>query len=95
MFLPVAKFYFDTGSTSTAIVSLGGIAALIISFALVKRINKSNLWSRLFSLQEVSNEEAVTSNTGSQNNQVVHRRENILSKVFSKGWLRLHIVIIY
>ena len=68
MFLPVAKFSFDTDSTSTAVV--GGIVALIISCVLVKRINKSNLWSRLFYLQEVSSDESRSSNTSEQKNQV-------------------------
>ena len=46
IFLPVMKYSIDIGATSIA--SIGGIVAIIISYKLVKRINKSNLWSSLF-----------------------------------------------
>ena len=54
MFLPVMKFSIDTGGTSIA--AIGGIVAIIISYSLVKRINKSNLWASLFDKTEVINE---------------------------------------
>ena len=37
-----------SGTRPSAIAGVGGIVAIIISYRLVKRINKSNLWSRLF-----------------------------------------------
>ena len=46
MFLTVMKLSIDTGGTSIA--AIGGIIAIFISYALVKRINKSNLWAKLF-----------------------------------------------
>ena len=46
MFLPVMKYSIDMGATSLA--SIGGIVAIIISYRVVKRINKSNLWASLF-----------------------------------------------
>ena len=54
MFLPVMKLSIDTGGTSIA--AIGGIIAIFISYALVKRINKSNLWSRLFDEAEELND---------------------------------------
>ena len=46
MFLPVMKYSIDIGATSIA--SIGGIVAIIISYRLVKKINKYKLWSGLF-----------------------------------------------
>jgi TRAP-type C4-dicarboxylate transport system permease large subunit len=46
MFLAPMKYSIDMGATSIA--AIGGIVAIIISYKLVKRINKSNLWSSLF-----------------------------------------------
>ena len=46
MFLPVMKYSIDMGATSIA--AIGGIVAIIFSYKLVKRINKSSLWSSLF-----------------------------------------------
>ena len=54
IFLPVMKYSIDMGATSIA--SIGGIIAIIISYSLVKRIDKSNLWSKLFDETEVINE---------------------------------------
>ena len=42
-----------SGTRPSAIAGVGGIVAIIISYRLVKRINKSNLWSRLFYEAEV------------------------------------------
>ena len=53
MFLPVMKYSIDMGATSAA--AIGGIVAIIISYRLVTRINKSNLWSSLFDETEVDN----------------------------------------
>ena len=56
MFLPVMKYSIDMGATSIA--AIGGIVAIIISYSLVKKINKSNLWSRLFDKNEAINDVA-------------------------------------
>ena len=50
--------------------AISGIASIFISYLSVKRINNSNLWSRLFSLKEVSSDESGSSNTIEQKNQV-------------------------
>ena len=43
------KYSIDiVGFRSSSLIVIGGIVALIISFAIVKRISKSNLWSNLF-----------------------------------------------
>ena len=52
------------GTRPSGIAAIGGIIAIIISYKVVKRINKSNLWARLFDETEVisydlSLEEAV------------------------------------
>ena len=47
-FLFVGLSLSVNGTRPSAIAGVGGIAAILISYALVKRINKSNLWSRLF-----------------------------------------------
>ena len=54
MFLPVMKYSIDMGATSVA--AIGGIVAIIISYKVVKTINKSNLWASLFDKEEVVNE---------------------------------------
>ena len=46
MFLAPMKYSIDMGTTSIA--AIGGIIAIIISYRVVKRINKSNLWASLF-----------------------------------------------
>ena len=46
MFLAPMKYSIDMGATSIA--AIGGIVAIILSYKLVKRINKSSLWSSLF-----------------------------------------------
>jgi|TARA_B110000211_G_scaffold190051_1_gene216481 hypothetical protein len=46
MFLSPMKYSIDMGATSIA--AIGGVVAIIISYKVVKRINKSNLWSSLF-----------------------------------------------
>ena len=51
MFLPVMKYSIDMGATSAA--AIGGIVAIIISYRLVTRINKSNLWASLFDDEEI------------------------------------------
>ncbi len=54
MFLPVMKYSMDSGSVSAP--AIGGIVALIIAYIVIKRVNKSNLWLRLFDETEVKNE---------------------------------------
>ena len=54
MFLPVMKYSIDTGVTSIA--AIGGIIAIIISYSLVKKINASNLWSRIFDVTKSDND---------------------------------------
>ena len=54
MFLPLMKFSIDTGVTSIA--AIGGIIAIIISYSLVKKINASNLWSRIFDVTKSDND---------------------------------------
>tara|TARA_B100001142_G_scaffold201317_1_gene199887 strand:+ start:653 stop:1045 length:393 start_codon:yes stop_codon:yes gene_type:complete len=43
------------GTRPSGLIAIGGIVAIIISYRLVKRINKSKLWSRLFDETEVDN----------------------------------------
>lgn len=40
--------FAEVGARPSASIAIGGIVAIIISYRLVKRINKSNLWARLF-----------------------------------------------
>ena len=51
-FIPAALFfawsYSVNGARPSAIMGIGGIISIIISYKLVKRINKSNLWASLF-----------------------------------------------
>ena len=54
MFLAPMKYSIDMGATSIA--AIGGIVAIIFSYKLVKRINKSNLWASLFDETELVNE---------------------------------------
>lgn len=42
-----------SGTRPSAIPAVGGIVAIIISYRLVKRINKSNLWSNLFNEKDI------------------------------------------
>jgi hypothetical protein len=79
MFLPVMKYSIDMGATSAA--AIGGIVAIIISYRLVKRINKSKLWSRLFDETEVVNE-------------VVEEKKVEVEKEGSYNWKLISIVTI-
>ncbi|MDC1024920.1 hypothetical protein OAR04_03230 [Flavobacteriales bacterium] len=45
-----------SGTRPSAIAGVGGIVAIIISYRLVKRINKSNLWASLFDETETVND---------------------------------------
>ena len=45
-----------SGTRPSAIAGVGGIVAIIISYKLVKRINKSNLWASLFNETEAVND---------------------------------------
>ena len=55
IFLPVMKYSIDMGATSIA--SIGGIIAIIISYWLVEKINKSKLWESLFDEEETVGKE--------------------------------------
>ena len=48
--------FAEVGARPSAPIAIGGIVAIIISYRLVKRINKSNLWSRLFDEVETAND---------------------------------------
>ena len=75
MFLTVMKLSIDTGGTSIA--AIGGIIAILISYALVKRINKSNLWASLFDETETVEKEEKTSNIVEEKKvQVVKEKTN-------------------
>ena len=51
MFLPLMKYSIDTvGVRPSGIIAVGGLITLIISFLIVKRLNKSNLWKVMFGL---------------------------------------------
>jgi len=57
IFLPVAYYSFENIRLGpSGLIAIGGIVAIIISYKLVKRINKSNLWASLFDETEVVNE---------------------------------------
>ena len=48
LFIVIGYSVAEVGVRPSGSIAIGGIVALIISFAIVKRINKSNLWSSLF-----------------------------------------------
>ena len=53
IYLPVMKYSIDTvGARPSGIIAFGGITALIISYFIVKRINKSKLWEKIFSISQ-------------------------------------------
>ena len=56
-FIFVGISFTVSGTRPSAIAGVGGIVAIIISYRLVKRINKSKLWSRLFDETEVVNDD--------------------------------------
>ena len=55
-FLFVGYSVSVNGTRPSGIAAIGGIIAIIISYRVVKRINKSNLWASLFDETEVVNE---------------------------------------
>ena len=71
MFLPVMKFSIDTGVTSIA--AIGGIIAILISYALVKRINKSNLWKDVFDYGNSEKEFNSIKNSNNRNSSLRFR----------------------
>ena len=79
MFLPVMKYSIDTGGTSIA--AIGGIIAIFISYALVKKINKSKLWANLFDEKEEN-----------KSFEKVDKKIYLKKDIPSKGWMRLHII---
>ena len=54
LFLPSMKYSIDYEAMSIA--AIGGVVGIFISYRLVKRINKSNLWVGLFNESEEINE---------------------------------------
>ena len=58
-FIPVTLFvgwsFSVNGTRPSGLIAIGGILAIIISYKLVKKINKSNLWVSLFDEAEVVN----------------------------------------
>ena len=48
LFIVIGYSFAEVGMRPSGSIAVGGIVALIISFALVKRINKSKLWLRIF-----------------------------------------------
>jgi len=48
LFIVIGYSVAEVGVRPSGSIAIGGIVALIISFAIVKRINKSKLWARLF-----------------------------------------------
>ena len=73
--------------------AISGIVAIIISYRLVKRINKSNLWTKLFDETELAND--VTDKRKEQSAEVLKKNIDVTKKakkIISKGWLRLHII---
>jgi len=61
-FIPATLFigwsFSVNGTRPSGLIAIGGIVAIIISYKLVKKINKSNLWSRLFDKNEAINDVA-------------------------------------
>jgi hypothetical protein len=89
MFLAPMKYSIDMGATSIA--AIGGIIAIIISYRVVKRINKSNLWASLFDETELVNDVVEKK----QPTEFLEKSVNLTTKskkIISKGWLRLHII---
>ena len=58
-FIFVGISFSVSGTRPSAIAGVGGIVAIIISYRLVKRINKSKLWSSLFDETETVNDVAL------------------------------------
>ena len=59
-FIPATLFvgwsFSVNGTRPSALIAIGGIIALFISYKLVKRINKSKLWASLFDETELVND---------------------------------------
>ncbi len=62
LFIVIGYSVAEVGVRLSGSIAIGGIVALIISFAIVKRINKSKLWSRLFDEIETLEKEVKPSN---------------------------------
>tara|TARA_A100001035_G_scaffold80271_1_gene62311 strand:- start:272 stop:616 length:345 start_codon:yes stop_codon:yes gene_type:complete len=48
LFIVIGYSVAEVGVRPSGSIAIGGIVALIISFAIVNRINKSKLWTKLF-----------------------------------------------
>ena len=61
-FIPATLFigwsFSVNGTRPSGLIAIGGIVAIIISYKLVKKINKSKLWSKLFDKNEAINDVA-------------------------------------
>ena len=62
LFIVIKYSVTEVGVRPSGSIAIGGIVALIISFAIVKRINKSKLWSMLFDEIETLEKEVKPSN---------------------------------
>tara|TARA_B110000305_G_scaffold222207_1_gene265655 strand:+ start:1453 stop:1872 length:420 start_codon:yes stop_codon:yes gene_type:complete len=56
LFIVIGYSIAEVSIRPSGSIAVGGVIALLISYALVKKINKSNLWSRLFDETEVIND---------------------------------------
>ena len=53
LFIVIGYSIAEVGVRPSGPIAVGGIIALLISYALVKKINKSNLWSSLFDENQI------------------------------------------
>ena len=84
--------FAEVGARPSGSIAIGGIVALIISFAIVKRINKSKLWSRLFDETEVVNDVVEEKNVEVEEEKIekkVEVEDANSDKQFQKGMDKL------
>ena len=78
--------FAEVGARPSAPIAIGGIVAIIISYRLVKRINKSNLWSRLFDetedINEVVEEKKVEVEDSNSDKQFKKGMDKLVKKTF-------------
>jgi hypothetical protein len=96
-FIPTTLFvgwsFSVNGTRPSGLIAIGGIVAIIISYKLVKRINKTKLWARLFDETELAND--VVDKRKEQSAEFLEKNIDVpkkAKKIISKGWLRLHII---
>jgi hypothetical protein len=68
----------------SGLIAIGGLIALLTSYKLVKKINKSNLWSQIFDETVIINDEVEEKIYKVE----VDKKEQ--DQFISKGWMRLH-----